>query len=258
MPERPSNKTRVDLSKLDLRHIEDRDLRAPDSIRETLRPFTGLILLGFLGFALWFPYSNIIYFQPDSTWPLFITAISIMVISPFFGRWFFDILQRLAERFPHRTRIAKEDKPPATWVTWLTLAGAVVGSIVLIVISSNGQIMSGGGTKYSSAWYIMSGCAVLVGVLAGRWLWIKARWGAASAPTGFNFKLPVWFKWVNLGIIVTLGLLLIFANTLFPEWQRGPNGFVLSGIAFAVAIGTAFWFVRRMEEYDTKHHIDRR
>ena len=132
----------------------------------------------------------------------------------------------------------------------------VIGGIVVILVGlpASGAMDTPG--AISGLWFLAAIGAIVVGILGGRWLLMQAE---AHARTRGEprppVRLPSWFKWVTLFILIAVGAGAVVAPILVGGQTGETLEFALGGVGFAVGIVGAIWLARRFEE--ASQHAER-
>jgi hypothetical protein len=240
----------VDLSQLDLDHIE-LDEEPPAS--PVWRWLALLLLVALGGAILWFPTTPHYAVHGHSSW-LFLLICGVAVITGIaVGRWWWTWVQDLAVRWarrPPEVQPGKPERPPSAARRWLTLL-VVVGGMVAILVglpafgATTGKAISG-------LWFLGAVGAVVVGLLAGRWLFMQAEADARAQAARPPLRSPPWLKWVTLVLLIVVAA----GALLTPMLARGSTAqnleFALGGVGLAVGIGGAIWLARRVEEAEQR------
>ena len=92
-----------------------------------------------------------------------------------------------------------------------------------------------------------------VGGRAGRPLALYQAGRQSSKPSRGLPRLPSWFKWVNLTLLV-IGAAVVLLSDLFFN-SRQAEGY-LSALGFILGIGGAIWLARRFDELENRFKND--
>lgn len=237
----------IDFSRIDLGQI-DLDLDQPPKRQakpsRIPRWLTLSFMLAGLTLVVWLPTTH---FYKSSTYSnaLFFTVCVLGLSITFIGgRFLWAWMEEAAENWsenPSRLR----DRPPRVipaWERWLTLAAAVaMGTLTAFALPDALSYRDG-------SWLLKATGGALTAVIGGRWLFIQA--GRAVPKAGRKrFKLPTWFKWFNLGLLVIGAVLVLTGDLIFGSNQA--QGY-LSALGLALGIGGAIWLARRFDEMEEK------
>ncbi len=244
----------VDLSKLNLDHIElDRYQGGPSTLG---RLFLLAVLLAMGGFVLWFPNSDIYLSMGPTNWLFFLLATVGTVVGVAASRIAWQMLEEASQRWakfydPERTARAKEPQKPASALTrffvFVLVASGAGGILFGLPAMGYGPDQAGG-----SVWFGAAIVAIIVGFVAGRWLLMQAEADAKNQPKLEPIKLPPWFKWVTLTVLIGAATVaLVLSNS---EETTGDNNsrFGIGGVGLVVGIATAIWLTRRFDEAEAK------
>jgi MFS family permease len=241
----------LDLSRLDLDDIELED-EGPSVVLRLLALF---LLVGLGAFLLWFPTTDTYLTMGQTNWVFFLLCGVAVVVGIGVGRWVWawvlDAAARYAARRAREERRVKEPpKPPSALVRWATL---------LLVLAGGGGILFGlpaygllQGEALDSLWFLAAIVAIVVGFLAGRWLLMQAETAIKERPKAAPIRLPGWFKWVTLVVLVGAAV----AALVIPAMSNGETDstirFSLGMVGLVVGIVGAIWLTRRFDESEAK------
>lgn len=245
----------VDLSKLDLSHIE-LDIDKPPS--KAWRWLALFFMLTMGGGLLWFPSTSYYQMSGQRNGVFFVICGVAAVVGLLGGRWLWRWADEAAAEYAARRAregdrpTPEEQGPPSALRRWLTLIFVVGGGAgILFGLPAMGYLQSGHDS--SPIWYGAAIAAIVVGIFLGRWLLMQAE---AAAPAERRehapIRLPHWFKWVTLGVLIASGI----AALIIPSLYSGPNAetvrFSLGGLGLLVGIVAAIWLARRFEETEQR------
>lgn len=239
----------LDLSMLDLDHIELEEDHGP---HPAWRWVTLLFLIGMGTTILWLPSTD--YYQTTDAHWLFVTiCIVATVVGALAGRWLWRWAEEAAAHWAARRkpREVRESQPPSTAQRVLTLLAAIAGGGAILFAVSPSDL-SGGGSGYSGLWFLVSGGALIVGGLLGRWLLMQEHNPFKRLGQIRRIELPPWFKWVTLTVIVGASVLIMVGMELFPSNDPESLEFSLGGAAFIIGIMAAVWVAHRFDETEAR------
>ena len=239
----------VDLAMIDLAAL---DLDRPPTSSGWLRIMGRLFVIFAFGVLVWIPQSE--YFRLHNTNNAFFFSVCIGAISlgAVLGRWLWQWLEQRAKQAPVVNRDkTKLDKIPSMLVRILmalTIIG--LGTWVLFVLPNQGPLKSGSG--YSQNWFGALGAAALVAILLSRWIVYQAQRPSKPRAPRKPIKLPSWFKWVNLVIIVGAGIFTAFGAQLFSTSDSMDVEFGLGAMGLIVGMSAAIWLAGRFDETEAR------
>jgi hypothetical protein len=212
-----------------------------------------LTLLSGGAFVLWLPSTE--WFRlggHNSPWFFVVCGLG-MVDGLLLGRLVWRWAQEVAARPAPEPEPTKPKGPPSAVVRWLTLAAAL-GGAAAIIFGVPASAYYSEGDAYHSTWFLGAGGALVIGILLGRWLLMQATAKPVDDTPRQPIKLPPWFKWVTLGVLIALALVAFFGNLLYGNEEQGGNiEFPLGAIGFVVGLAGAIWLARRFDEFEAKH-----
>lgn len=243
----------LDLADLDLDHIE---LETAKPTRHIGRWVTlGLIVLA-TGFLLWFPNTTFYRLRGSQSWPFFVLTSMATLLGVFGGRFLWMWAQEAAQRWQRAVRPQRAPAPPSKAARWVMGLLAVAGAAVLLFGVSRQQLL-GGSRGFSGAWFAASAAALVVGILAGRWLLAQEHNPFKPRPRTAPVRFPPWFKWVTLAILLGVAGLALFGMKLFPGGASESLRFTFGGVAFVVGVFAAIWLARRFDELEQRSKATR-
>lgn len=231
-----------DLDALDLDHIEFEDDDRPSPLSRWL---VGILLLTSTVAMIWFPSSSLYPAQRGS--PLsFAFTLAGVVIGLLSGRFLWNLLREMRARAPEDRSLPVAPRGPApTWVRMLTLAVVIAGAGGIIYANQSGAVGAS-----SETWFVSALGAIVVGIAMGRWLTMQAEVAKPRAASAQPIRMPPWFKWVTLSVLVVGGLAIAFGPNLFPG--NDSLQVALGGGGFVLGIAAAIWLARRFEEEEQR------
>ena len=241
----------IDLSKLDLDHIDI----GPEGPSVVWRILALLLLVGMGGFLLWFPSSDTYQAMGPTNWVFFTLCGVAIVVGVGVGRWVWawvvDAAARYAERRAREQPKPKEPPKPASALTrWFAL---------LLVLAGGGGILFGlpaygllQGESLSSIWFAAAIVAIVVGFVAGRWLLMQAESAIKARPMAAPIRLPAWFKWVTLVVLVGAALTALIVPAVTDSDGDNTGRFGLGSVGLVVGVAMAIWLTRRFDETEAK------
>ncbi len=245
----------VDLSKLDLSHIE-LDIDKPPS--KAWRWIALFFMLGTGGGLLWFPSTSYYQMLGQRNWVFFVICGVASVVGILGGRWLWRWAQEAAAEYAARRALerdepaAVEEGPPSALRRWFTLILVVGGGAgILFGLPAMGYHQSG--QNISSIWFVAAIVAIIVGLLLGRWLLMQAEAAKPAEPRErIPIRLPPWFKWVTLTVLIGTGIATLVIPDLYSGSDAETMRFSLGGVGLAVGVVTAIWLSRRFDEIEKK------
>lgn len=240
----------LDLDALDLDHIELEDAGPSAAWR-----WLGILsLVGLGGLIVWLPSSDFYLSHQHENWLFFTMSGGAAVVGILGGRWLWLWGQQAAARYAAQQRPRRPPrpwKPPTAFARAMTLLTAIGGGIVILVVMPQSGTLQAGGSGMGDSWFLAAGGAVVVGILAGRWLLMQQHVQRPETRPSQPITLPPWFKWVTLAVIVAGGLFVLFGSSLFGIDAEG-FGFGFGGIAFVIGIFAAIWLAKRFDETEAR------
>lgn len=241
----------VDLSKLDLDHIELDIDRPPSPIWRWLA-LAGLIGMG--AGVLWFPSSSYYQMLGANNWIFFVICGVAVLVGVFGGRWLLRWAEDSARAYALRRELEGDrpklpPKPPSAlrrWATLLVVIGGIVG--ILVGLPASGRLE--GDSGLGVIWFTAAIGAVVVGIILGRWLLMQGD--VAEKIERIPIRLPPWFKWVTLAFMIAAGLAALLVPSLYSGSEMETVRFSLGGLGFFVGIVGAIWLARRFEESEKR------
>jgi hypothetical protein len=250
--------SRIRLDELDLGHIELESSEA-NPLGLSLRLF-GLVLMLVLSFAL--PSSGIYQLNPSLHGLVYATACAALAFAislwPWARQWIHSPAVHTDAGFAERVAGGLERllaQIPPVWRRGLMLLCFLsLGATVLLALPRDAQWQGGG---YANNWFVSVGLALTCGIVGGRWLIAHAEAARARATDSpiISWQFPPWFKWVTLSGLVAGAAYASFGSQLLGG--EGDN-FSLTGVGFAVGIGSAIWIARRFDEWEVDWQQGRR
>ena len=145
------------------------------------------------------------------------------------------------------------DRPRVGFWHWLAALVLIAGAGVVLWLPGSAFYRQG-------TWVFFGTCAVAVvlGLLAGRWLWgwvqiVVARPRApVDAAQRSAVAWPLWGKWLVLGVLLVLALTLLLARELIASNSLETLSFLLAGGALVLGALGAIWLVRRFDEMENR------
>lgn len=242
----------IDLSQLELDDIA-LDIEQPPS--PVWRWLLALLLVGLAGFVLYFPTTSYYHTLGANSWVFFALAFGGTIVGVLLGRWLWVTLQDWAASYARRAAARPPRQrtrpllPPAV-LRWLTLL-AVVGGALAIFFGPSSQAYNAG-REGSDLWFLAALGAITVGILLGRWLMMQADATQRPAALRFSLRLPPWFKWVTLAVLVGGSLLALLGTSIFSDAESHSVQFGLGAVALAVGIFGAIWIAQRFDEAEER------
>lgn len=242
----------IDFKGIDLADIDlEMDDRAPRTKREKSsinRPLRAFLLLLGIALVMWLPSTHFYKTSNYSTALFFGVCVFGLVITFAGGRFMWAWMEEAAERWAAEAS-PSSPKPPRViqpLERWLTLLAALgLGAITLFAFPES--------TSYSDgSWMFKALGGATAAALGGRWLFIQAGRQTTKPSRGLP-RLPSWFKWVNLTLLV-IGAAVVLLSDLFFN-SRQAEGY-LSALGFILGIGGAIWLARRFDELETRFKND--
>jgi len=209
-------------------------------------------LLGLGALTLWLPTTEWFMVRGQGGWFFLLCGVGI-VDGVLLGRMVLAWAEAAGARHAARQAEAPEpkpDKPPSALRRWLTLLVALGGGAAVIFgVPASAYYASG--DAYHSTWFLGAGGALVVGILLARWLLMQANAAPLQEAPREPIKLPPWFKWVTLGVLVSGGVAAFIANVFYanPD-SSGSFEFGISAVGFAVGLSGAIWLARRFDELE--------
>ncbi len=242
----------VDLSQLDLSDIELDIEQAPSPV---WRWVFATALLSVAGVILYLPTTDYYHAMGSTTWVFFALSAGGTIVGVSLGRWLWGTLQTWADRYA--ARLATQPRPsharrmlPPAVVRWLTLLVVLGGSgFILFGVPSQDIGPSRQGTNL---WVLAALGAVVVGILLGRWLMMQASAARNGAPLRLTIRLPAWFKWVTLTMLLIGSIVALIGTRIFDDGDTGSVQFGLGTVGFAVGLFGAIWIARRFDETEQR------
>jgi hypothetical protein len=239
----------LDLRGLDLDHIDESLLEAP---RAGGWRWVGLLALAAsAGTLAWLP-STAFYRSQRQGALLFVLCAAATVIGLVAGRFMWRWLEEVGRNAPLARPYAPN--PPSAVARVLTFVVATGGALAMLVLVPRAQLAAGTRSGGTGLWFLAAAGAVVIGGLLGRWLLMQQH---NPFPEDQPLRLPGWFKWVSLAILVGLGLLALFGMQLLPVHDRATLKFWLGGVAFLVGVLGAIWVARRFDEIEQRKRDER-
>lgn len=244
----------VKLRELDLDHIELDELDATGRPKQQARRWiSGLLWTVILVVALVFPYTDFYQVQGhDTGWFFALCAIAIVAgigVGRWLWAWLLDVAAKIdryedwSEPLPEPTRFSPKV------LRWLTLLAALVGGVLVVVVIPEDSL-AGPGSMSGKA-FLAAILAIVVGVLAGRWLLMQTVVREVLETDRQPIRLPKWFKWITLCVLLCAGMATLFVPKLAGSDAR-DLAFAFGGVALGVGVFGAIWLSRRFEELQTK------
>jgi hypothetical protein len=244
----------VDLSKLDLRDIEvDEDRPSP-----VLRWLALLLLLGLGGVILWFPTTPYYQLYGRVNWVFFLICAVAIVVGVSTGRWLWAWAQEAARAYAARRALEEPEVeapkgPPSALRRFLTLLVVIGGFVAILVGLPASGLLQSGGSGFTGAWFLAAVGAVAIGITLGRWLVMQGQVAANGEPVRRRpIRLPPWFKWVTLTLLVVVAVSALAVPTLAGGGLSNELRFGLGGVGLIVGVVAAIWLARRFDETEAR------
>ena len=261
----PTNAGRDDLEGIDLSHL-DSDLLGADLLGlgadENVDAFSLARALGALALlasgagVLYLPTSDWYRNQAGSSWVFFAACGSAIFWGFLSGRWLWRWAQRAAARYAASPRSpykppTQPPRPPSALRRWSLFLGAVGVATAIILATPEGGYLAGD-RGYSSWWFLAAGGAIVVGVLAGRFIMLQSTRPGAQRAKAEPLVWPPWIKWVSLAFMLLLAAIAVFGSAIIPSADPESTRFGLGGVGFVVGILAAIWLAKRFDESEKK------
>ncbi len=245
--ERDEDEEEDDLDGIDLDALELGDIDLGDE-PAAKKPWVSVVVLLLAGaLVLWIPSTDWFRLLGQDGGHFFVLAAVGIVIGILLGR----ALWRLAAASYVATSQRKTGgaRLPSRVSRGALLALVLLGAGVILYVSSDPSLQQGQGSQL--AWFAAALGAVVVGVIFGRWLLLQAT-ASPSAPR-VPIKLPPWFKWVTLSLLVGTALFVLVGKVAGVAGDQSSLEFILAAAGFVAGVGGAIWLARRFDEWEKKH-----
>jgi uncharacterized membrane protein YeaQ/YmgE (transglycosylase-associated protein family) len=233
----------IDLGKIDLElggaTTKDKPKKTP-----TNRVVTLFFLLSGIAAVMWLPTTHLYKASNYSTALFFGVCLFGIGLTFAGGRFLWAWMEEAAQQWALDAKPATQRPPRVVQPIerWLTLLAAIgLGSVTLFAFPESSS-------HYDGSWMLKALGGACSATLGGRWLFIQAGRAAPSGKRRIR-RLPAWFKWLNLALLLIGGLVVLLSELLFNSQQS--QGY-LSALGFILGIGGAIWLARRFDELETR------